>query len=210
MSITDQLASSMGKRDELPNIALAKKIAVSRDKVAMQELIDNLHHRDKDIQHDSIKVIYEVGALQPSLLKVHIKELVALLDSKNNRLQWGAMTALAAVTEENPSIISANLDKIIEAAEKGSVITHDQCVEILIKLCIVKTYAAKAFTLLIDRLLVCPTNQLPMYAEKALPVITKDNKSVFVNAVAGRLEDIEKESKRRRVEAVIRKANKLY
>ena len=44
-------------------------------------------------------------------------------------------------------------------------------VGILIKLCAIKPYAEDAFPLLIERLGVSPTNQLPMYAENAALVL---------------------------------------
>ncbi len=205
MSITEQLASSLGRRDEAPNLALAKKIITAGDKKAVKELVENLDHKNKDIQSNSIKVIYEVAAAKPVLLSGHLPALVALLDHKNNRLQWGAMTALDALTENNPAEVYAALAKIIAVADKGSVITNDHCVAILIKLCTLKNYAADAFTLLNERLLKSPVNQLPMYAEQALPVINDKNKAVFIKTLTKRLPDIEKESKRKRVEKVLKK-----
>ena len=44
-----------------------------------------------------------------------------------------------------------------------------------------------------------------MYAELAIPVINVFNKDVFVKALTSRLNDIEKDTKRKRVEKVIKK-----
>src|SRR5450755_4174331 len=111
MTIIDKLASSPNRRDEVPNQELAKKIAGANDKKAVKELIGNLNHKNKDIQNDCIKVIYEIGKLKPGLVAAYVSVLIALLDSKNNRLQWGAMTALNAVTNENPTAIYSSLAK---------------------------------------------------------------------------------------------------
>jgi len=205
MSILDKLASSLGRRDEGPNQELAKKITTTKDKKAVKELIENLNNKNKDIQSDCIKVIYEIGELSPGLIADYGKELVVLLDSKNNRLQWGAMTALNAITKEVPDLIFAALAKIIAVADKGSVITNDHCVAVLIKLCAVKKYETSAFSLLNERLLKSPTNQLPMYAENTLPAINSKNKAQFIKTLNSRLKDIEKETKRKRVEKVIKK-----
>jgi hypothetical protein len=167
-----------------------------------------LHHKNKDIQSDSIKVIYEVAEKIPELVAKHSKELVALLENKNNRLQWGAMTALDAIAGEDPKTVYASLAKIIAVADQGSVITNDHCVGILIKLCKVKTYRKDAFDLLVERLLKSPVNQLPMYVENALPIIDAETKAAFINVLSGRLGDIEKDSKRKRVEKVIQKLQK--
>ncbi len=205
MSIIEKLASSLGRRDELPNQELAKSVVSTKNKKAVKELVENLHNKDKAIQSDCIKVLYEIGTLKPELLADYTNELVALLENKNNRLQWGAMTALNAVTNENPKIIYSALSKIIAVADKGSVITNDHCVAILIKLCAIKEYAANAFSLLNERLLKSPTNQLPMYAENALPIINDKNKKIFIKTLTSRLGEIEKDTKRIRVEKVLKK-----
>jgi hypothetical protein len=205
MSIIDKLASSLNRRDEVPNQELAKQITDKEDKKAVQELVDNLSNKNKNIQNDCIKVLYEIGERKPSLIASYAKEFVGLLDSKNNRLQWGAMTAINSVTRENPKVVYSSINKIIDAANKGSVITKDYAVNILITLCSFKEYADNSFSLLIEQLLGSPTNQIPMYAEKALPAINDKNKKLFIRTLTTRLGDIEKDSKRKRVEKVIKK-----
>ncbi len=138
----------------------------------------------------------------------YITEMLALLNNKNNRLQWGGMIALDIITNENPPAIYKALPKIIDGADKGSVITNDHCVGLLIKLCAIKKYAADAFDLLNERLKKCPTNQLPMYAENALPIINDTNKAMLIKTLQARLPEIEKDTKRMRVEKVIKKLTK--
>lgn len=205
MTIIDKLATSLNRKDEAPNQDLAKSIAEQNDKGAVKELVDHLSNNDKNIQSDCIKVLYEIGDLKPALLVEYSKEFVTLLDHGNNRLVWGAMTALDAITLENPEIIYSALEKLVEASNKGSVIAKDHGVNMLIKLCSVKEYAAHAFTLLIEQLKSCPTNQLPMYAENAISVINDTNKELFLNTLSSRLDDIEKDTKRKRVEKLIKK-----
>lgn len=208
MTVINQLASSLGRRDEVPNQELAKQIAANNDKNAVAELIAGLEHKNKDIQSDCIKTLDELGKLSPKLVAPHIEALLALLNHKNNRLQWGAMSALNAIANEDLKAIYQALPAIIASADKGSVITNDNCVGILIQLCAVKVYTDDAFSLLNERLIKCPTNQLPMYAENALPIINETNKSTFINTLTSRLSEIEKDSKRLRVEKVIKKLNK--
>lgn len=205
MSIINKLATSLKRRDEEPNIILAKEIAADNNQKAIDELIINLNNKSKDIQHDCIKVLYEVAALKPALLKAHISICIELLKSKNNRLQWGAMSAIDALAEKYSSVIYHALPAIMDAAEKGSVITRDHAVGILIKLSAVKVYSDEAFTLLMEQLKNSPPNQLPMYAENTLPLIDDKNKSIFVKILHARINDIEKESKRKRIEKIIKK-----
>ncbi|NIK75400.1 hypothetical protein FHS15_000498 [Paenibacillus castaneae] len=207
MAIIDQLATSLNRKDEAPNQELAKNIADQADKNAVKELVDLLNHKDKNIQSDGIKVLYEIGELEPSLIADYSKELIALLDSKNNRLVWGAMTALDTITLITPSAIYSEIAKIIDIANMGSVITRDHGVGILIKLASTEQYAEHAFSLLVEQLKNCPTNQLPMYAENAVPIINDKNKTMFIDVLASRLSEIEKDSKRKRVEKVMKKLN---
>jgi hypothetical protein len=206
MSVIPKLASSLGRRDEVPNQQLAEQIASKNDMKAVQELVENLANKDKNIQSDCIKVLYEIGERKPALISSYAKEFIALLDNKNNRLVWGAMTALDAITLENPKPMYNDLTKIIDVADRGSVITKDHTVSILIKLAGIKQYADKAFALLIEQLKECPTNQLPMYAENALPIINDKNRALFAKTLSSRLDEVEKEAKRRRVEKVMRKS----
>ena len=205
MSILGQLATSLGRRDEVPNQELAKKIAGKNDKLAVKELVHHLSDKSKDIQHDCIKVLYEIGEQKPSLISGYTKEFVALLESKNNRMQWGAMSALDAITLEDPKTIYVSLGKIIASADKGSVITNDRCVNILVKLCGIKGYSEEVFPLLVERILVSPPNQMPTYAEKTMPFVTTENKTFFLKTLTSRLSDIETDTKRRRVEKIIKK-----
>jgi hypothetical protein len=204
-SVIDKLATSLNRRDEIPNQELAQRIVDRGDKKAVKELVDNLTNRDKSIQGDCIKVLYEIGERKPTLIADYVKEFVSLLGSKNNRLVWGAMTALDTITLQNPEAIYSALSQIIETADKGSVITKDHGVSILVKLAPIRKYADEAFILLIQQLKSCPTNQLPMYAEKAMPIINDKNKAVFIKTLTSRLDSVKKETKRKRVEKVIEK-----
>ena len=205
MSILNKLATSLNRRDEVPNQELAKQIVNKKDNKAVKELVENLNNKSKDIQHDCIKVLYEIGEQKPAMIAAYINDFAALLENKNNRLQWGGMSALNRITLENPKAIYSMLGNIISAADKGSVITKDNAVAILIKLCSVKQYTDAAFSLLTEQLLNCPTNQLPMYAENAMPIINEKNKNIFIKTISSRLDEIEKDTKRKRVEKVIKK-----
>jgi len=205
MSILNKLSTALHRRDEFPNQELAKQIVDKKDSRAVKELVENLNNKSKDIQHDCIKVLYEIGERKPVMIAGYINEFAALLDSKNNRLQWGGMSALNRITLENPKAIYSILGKIVSAADKGSVITKDNAVAILIKLSSFKQYTHAAFSLLTEQLINCPTNQLPMYAENAMPIINDKNKSIFIKTISSRLDEIEKDTKRKRVEKVIKK-----
>ncbi len=198
------LASSLGRRDEGPNVELAQRIVKTEDKNAVKDLVENLSSNKSDVQADCIKVLYEIGDKKPKLISGFVRQFLTLLASKNNRLVWGAMTALDSVTLEEPALIVDNLARITEIANKGSVITRDHAVSILTKLASIRKQEAKALPLLIKQLENCPDNQLPMYAEGLPPIVNDGNRSVFMKTLALRLGGIEKESKRKRVERVMK------
>ncbi len=201
----DKLASSLKRRDEAPNVKLAESIVLKNDKKAIADLVGNLANKDRQIQSDCIKVLYEIGERKPKLIAQFAEEFSSLLDNKNNRLAWGAMTALDSVALEAPAKTRRMLPRIIEAANRGSVISRDHAVSILTKLTSRKEYADQVMPLLVNQLRHSPSNQLPMYAENAINVITEKNRDLFLRTLRSRLGDIQKESKRMRVEKVIAK-----
>jgi hypothetical protein len=205
MSVIERLASSLGRRDEIPNQELAADIVAKNDKNAVKELIENLAARNKNIRHDCIKALYEIGYQKPALIAEYHPTFLALIDDKDNRMQWGGMTALSSIISEKPKEIFASLGKIIDAADRGSVITRDHCVKILVALSSNEEYNDKTFPLLNEQLMTCPINQVPMYSEYALPIITAGNKEKFIKTLYGRLEEIEKDSARKRFEKIIKK-----
>ncbi|MGG7663606.1 HEAT repeat domain-containing protein [Dyadobacter sp. BHUBP1] len=205
MTVISRLATSLGRRDEVPNQELAIEIATNGDGSAIADLIENLSHKSKDVRHDCIKVLYEIGERMPPLIAAYADQFAALLGSKDNRMQWGAMTALNAIAREKPEVVFAAVPQLAAVADKGSVITRDNFVAILIKLSGIPAYADQTLPLLNEQMLSCPSNQLPMYAENALPVISAAHKAIFVKTLTSRLGDFEKESKRKRMEKVLKR-----
>lgn len=205
MSILTKLASSLGRRDEVPNQELAEQIVATNDAAAVKELVENLSNKDKNIQSDCIKVLYEIGERNAALIAGYRNEFGKLLDSKNNRLVWGAMTALDAIAAENPKGVHSLLAKIMATAGSGSVITRDHAVGILVKLSALKPYAANCIPLLLEQLAQCPNNQFPMYCEHSLAIINDGNRQQFQKVMSARLNDLEKESQKKRVAKVLKK-----
>lgn len=208
MTVLDKLATALNRRDEVPNQELAQRIAEAGDKSAVKELAENLFHKDKNIQSDCIKVLYEIGERRPELIAGYYKEFGRLLESKNNRLVWGAMTALDTIALKEPKGVYSMLARILAIADAGSVITKDHAVGILVKLASVKQYADDCGPLLIEQLIKSPNNQFPMYAEKSLAVINEKNKKRFQELMMKRIDGLEKESQKKRVRKVLKTIEK--
>ncbi len=208
MGAIDLLASSLNRRDDKANQDLAVEIIKSQKSDWVKELAENLNSRDKNIQSDCIKVLYEIGERGAAeLIAPYYKEFGKLLASKNNRLVWGAMTALDTIASVDPKGVYELLSLVVKAIEKGSVITVDHGVGILAKLAAVPKYSRSTFPLLIEQLKRCPAKQLPMYAEKSQVAVTASSKKQFLTLLNRRARELQNASQKKRIEKVVRKIN---
>lgn len=206
VSVLEKLATSLNRRDEVPNQKLARRILRERNAAAVQELVENLNHKNKGIQGDCIKVLYEIGESNPDLIATYYKEFGKVLESKNNRLVWGAMIALDTIAVKEPKRVHSMLSKILKVADSsGSVIARDHAVGILVKLGSLKPYKRDCVPLLIEQLMSCPNNQFPMYIEMSGPVIDADNRKRFQQVIETRVNELDKESQKKRVARVLKK-----
>ncbi|NCX95650.1 MAG: hypothetical protein EBX41_04435 [Chitinophagia bacterium] len=206
MSVIPLLAKSLGIRSTDPNIELAEKIAASNDHEAITELVAILAGKDKTYQSDAIKVLYETAERNSMLLVPHSKVLMSLLTHKNNRMQWGAMTALDAIATHIKSDLYGKLTEILDVMNAGSVITRDHGMGILITLCGDTAYQSTIYPLINHQLLASPENQLPAYSEKTLPVVPAESLEQFCQTLSSRLPSMESETKKKRVEKVLKTA----
>jgi hypothetical protein len=185
---------------------LAEKIIKSKRTDWIQELSKNLKNPDKNIQSDCIKVLYEIGERgSAELIAPCTKEFGELLKSRNNRLVWGAMTALDTIAPFAPDEIAKLLPQIVETIDDGSVITVDHGVSILAQLAGIAKYAKKLFPELLKQLSRCPAKQLPMYAEKSLVAINGSNRKQFLRLLEERFPELKNASQKKRIEKIIAK-----
>jgi hypothetical protein len=205
VSVLNKLATALNRRDEVPNQELAETIVRANDRAAVKELVENLANKDKRVQSDCIKVLYGIGYRRPGLIAPYYREFGKLLDSKTNRLVWGAMTALDSITLQEPKGVYSLLGKILDVADRGSVITRDHAVGILVKLGTLKQHAGKCVPLVLEQLLASPNNQLPMYAEMSLPLVNERNKTALQKVLTRRMAGLEKESQKKRVAKVLKR-----
>jgi hypothetical protein len=209
MTVLNLLASAQGQKGDEANISLAKEIYRLYNKVAIKELIDNLNNKDKNLQSDCIKTLYEIGFLKPELIADYYADFLKLLTSKNNRLVWGGMIALSTITDMKHAKVFASLDRIIETVNNGSVITIDCGVLILARLNKHAEYFDTTDSLLIEQLWKCPVKQLPMYIEKSLVSINKKNKEIYINLINKRFSECDKDSQRKRLERSLKQISKI-
>ena len=209
MSVIPELSTSLGRTDEQANIALAERIAAEKNSAAVRELAEVLTSKDKALKSDAIKVLYEVGAREPLLIAPFIASFKNLLTSPDNRMVWGAMSAIDAIASVKPENVYMLLPQIMQAVDKGSVITRDRAVSALAKLAVEERFARSTMPPLLEQLRNCPVNQLPMYAER-VAVPAKGNWAREMEKVLSeRLVGVEQEPKRKRIEKVLKKLAKV-
>lgn len=184
MTILNQLASQMDREDEQPNIELAHQLVHDNQISDVYEVIENLANKNKKIQHDCIKVAYEIGALKPELISPHVSILIGLLKSRDNRMVWGAFTALSTIAEISSSALMEHLETLLSTIKQGSVITVDKGILTLAKLASVdRSYNERIFPFLLQHLETCRSKEVPHHAESTLIAVTDNNKLIYVNVL---------------------------
>lgn len=154
--VLKKLACMQDVRGDEPNKELARELVNAKDADGIKTVAENLYNRDKRIQSDCIKVPYEAGYIEPQIIAPYVKDFLFLLKSRNNRLVWGAMIALAQVASIKADEVFENLDAVYAAMEEGSVITVDNGVRVLAAVASKNDkYSKSIFPLLIRHLQAC-------------------------------------------------------
>jgi hypothetical protein len=208
MSALNRIAFHQGRRDEVPNQELARELAASKDRAGIREIAENLWNKEKSVQSDCLKVLYEIGYLDPTLIADYAGDFLKLLESDNNRLVWGSMIALSTVADLKADEIFPHFDEIVDAIKKGSVITVDNGVKTLALIASQRgEYREVILPYLLGHLETCRPKEVPQHAEKTLPAVTAGNKSDFIRVLEKRLEDMTA-SQAARLKRIIKTAEK--
>ncbi len=208
MSVLDKLASAQGRRDDVPNQELARELAQSRDEEAIRELVAHLHDRDRKIQSDCIKTLYEIGYLAPELIAPYVDEFLALLHSRNNRLVWGGMIALSTIAHLQAPALFQHRQAIQRAIDQGSVITVDRGIRTLSTVAAQDAaYRRALFPYLLAHLHTCRPKDVPARAEAILAAVDDTNRQAFIEALQQRMPDMSP-SQARRLRKVLAAAEK--
>ncbi|HUR31559.1 MAG TPA: hypothetical protein VMZ69_09000 [Saprospiraceae bacterium] len=205
INVKDQLATSLGKNDEAPNIALATKIVKSDDKLAVKELVSLLNDKKTAVRSDVIKVLYEIAGHKVEMVLPYTTNILALLDHKDNRMKWGAMTTLSAISKEKPELIAKHLPAILEAMDTGTVITRDHGIIILCQTAKLKKHHNDSIELLLEQLERSPVNQVPSYAEQIFEVLSSAYIKRFESILKSRTDVADFSSKQKRIEKLLKK-----
>ena len=209
MSILEKMSHAQNRKDDVPNQALAAELAQTKNRDDIKEIARNLWHSDKKIQSDCLKVLYEIGYITPDLIADYVADFIQLLESKNNRLIWGAMIALAIITPLKHQEIDRFYENIKSCMAKGSVITVDNGIAVLANLAAHhSSYRGEIFDYLIDHLAQCRPKEVPQHAEKIIVAVTAENRPRFINTINKRFSVMNK-SQTNRLKKVLRQAESI-
>jgi hypothetical protein len=187
MSVLDRIAFYQNRRDEVPNQELARRLAAAKDTAGVQEIAENLWNKNKNIQSDCIKVLYEIGYLDPELIAGYAGDFLKLLISKNNRMVWGALIALGTIADRRPHEIWAKIDDVVQTVDHGTVITVVWGVKVLAAVAAAdEDYSRKIFPILIAQLRKCIPRDVPTHAENMLCTVNAGNQPEFLAVLAAR------------------------
>lgn len=208
MSVLNRIAYAQGRRDEIPNQELARDLAQKKDVQGIKEIAENLWNKDVNVQSDCLKVLYETGYMDATLIKDYWRDYLKLLHSRNNRLVWGAMIALGVIAGLQADALYEQRAEIIKVMEKGSVITIDNGIKTIADIAAAKpAYNAELFPYLLKHLATCRPKDVPQHAEKTLPAVNAANKAAFIDTLQKRM-DVLTASQAARIQKVIKEAQK--
>jgi len=180
MSALEKISFYQNRRDEVPNQELARELAQSSDQAGIAEIAANLENKNRNVRSDCLKVLYEVGYLNPPLIAPYVEDFLRLLSSRDNRMVWGAMIALGNVADLCPDNVWAKIDIVLSTVEHGSVITVVWGVRALAKTAAGNpVYNRSIFPSLLGVLKTCIPRDVPTHAESMLPAVNHDNLEQF-------------------------------
>jgi hypothetical protein len=208
MTVLNKTAYFQNRRDEVPNQELAGELVVSKDTAGIREIAENLWNKDRNVANDCIKVLYEIGYLAPELIADYVGDFLKFMQSRNNRMVWGAMLALSTIAALKADEIYPRVGEIEQVMETGSVITIDNGVKILaIVASQNEVYRTEIFPYLLNHLTTCRPKDVPQHSKKTLMAVNAANKGEFITVLEKRTVDLQG-AQVTRVKKVIREAEK--
>ena len=191
MSVLQQIAYFQDRRDDVPNQQLAQALAAQQYAGGIREIAQNLWHENPAVQSDCLKVLYEIGYLNPALITDYVGDFLKLTRSKNNRLVWGAMIALATIAALKADVIAEHFEDLVQVMAQGSVITRDNGMKALAAAAASHPdHNSLIFPFLLQQLATCRPKEVGQYAEAVVVAVNAHNKEAFAAVLDKRTGDL--------------------
>ena len=187
----NKIAYYQERRDEVPNQELARALAKARDRAGIREITGGLWHKNKGIRSDCLKVLYEIGYLNPGLIADYVEDFLKLLNDKENRMVWGGMIALATIADRRPKEIWQQIEDVVRVTKRGTVITLVWGVRTMARVAAANPRYRKAlFPVLLGYVRTCIPRDVPTHAESMLCAVTKSNSKEFLGVLEKRRKEL--------------------
>jgi len=186
MSYINKIAFNQGVRSEMPNQELAKELAEFKNTAGIDEIASYLTDKNKSISSDCLKVLYEIGYIDPQLIATYLNQFVGFLNSKNNRMVWGSMIAISSIAKVEPKPIYQIKDLILDKIETGTVITNVWGVYAIINLASSGYYSELKSTLF-ELQKKCRNIDFAKRAESMIDAIAQSDLSEYMEILEERL-----------------------
>lgn len=208
MTVYDQLSSRIGQRGEQADIDLAIKLSQKPDPEAVTDLVKGLKSKDRALQSDCVKALYELGYRDPAQIAPYAREFLELLHSRNNRLVWGGMIALSTIADQTADILYLELERILHAFVNGGTITKDAGVSVLAGIASSSPqYQQAILPFLTNHLETCRPHSLAQHAERAASAFNGPQASQLLAILNNRLPDLSP-TQAKRVERLIKQVER--
>jgi hypothetical protein len=205
MSALNKIAFFQNRRGEIPNQELARALAISKDRRGIQEIAENLWNKNRSIRSDCLKVLYEIGYIDPGLIADYVDGFLKLLLDKENRMVWGAMIALASIADRRPKEIWQKIEDVKCVTNRGTVITLVWGVRTMARVAAASPrYRKVLFPILLGHVRTCIPRDVPTHAESMLCAVTKSNSKEFLGVLEKRRRELSP-SQTARLRKVIRR-----
>ena len=209
MSISDHLAYSQGRKDQIPNKLLAQEITSTEDSERLVELIQFIESKPhRRLQMDATLTVAYVGDLLPKMLVPHIDFLIEKLKDPIDRVAWGSMIALSHVSPLVIDQMYEHLPEILDAMDMGSIVGRDHGYQVLVNLYKEDRYASDMLFILLEQIRKAPSNQLGQYTERLMEVIKQGDKPELIMALEERRLDLTNEYHLKRLTKNLKKLYK--
>ncbi len=209
MTWINKIAFYRNIRSEVPNQELARELADSGNAEGIKEISDYLFDKNNSVSSDCLKVLYEIGYIKPELIQDYVDVFLKLVESKINRMVWGAMIALATISRLKADDIYKKIDLILEAIKKGTLITEVWGIKTLVGMATVNgQYKSKLLPVLFDYLEKCRPIDFATRVETILPVISGSDENEIIDRIIEQKTPELTDSQVKKLKTVLRKHRK--
>jgi hypothetical protein len=196
-------------RSEIPNQELARELAEAENADGIKEISEYLNDKNSSISSDCIKVLYEIGYLKPKLIQDYVNTFLNLLESKNNRMVWGGMIALATIAQLRSEEIYKQIDLVLLTIKKGTLITEVWGIKTLVDVSMnCDLYKERLLPVLFEFLEKCRPIDFATRVETLLPVIvTPEENEIFNRIIEIKSEELS-EAQRKKLQTIMKRYSK--